>query len=64
MKTLDSKLFEKSQVNKNELKSTVGGYEHVTGGTDGDGNKVHDFVRESGVTSIIPAEPIVAPVNP
>ncbi|WP_421921042.1 bacteriocin [Marinifilum sp.] len=53
MKTLDSKLFEKSQINKNELSSISGGVQckedvYTGSGPTGDGGYAHEFCDGDG----------------
>ena len=58
MKNLNSKLFEKNQVKKEELKNVRGGEDVYTGsGATGDGGYAHEFCDGDGNLSYIHANP-------
>ncbi|MCT4602989.1 MAG: hypothetical protein N4A59_08840 [Marinifilum sp.] len=59
MKNLNSKLFEKSKVQKSELKKVTGGEDVYTGsGPTGDGGYAHEFCDGNGNLSYIHANPL------
>ncbi|MFA9371711.1 MAG: hypothetical protein ACERIH_08385 [Labilibaculum antarcticum] len=56
MKTLNSKLFEKSQVKSEELKNVRGGEDvYSGGGPTGDGGYAHEFCDGNGNLTYIHA---------